>query len=296
VPNAYLFFHSLFLWLGAPVGTPKFFNIAKAIFWALAMALTLRALVLTRRPAGFVRLGACVAWWTGLYLWWSKPEVWFITMCHVTLWPWVALELVLQQNAPAGEPKWRTFPWAIGATAVLSFFATLGQMLQIPPYYTRANYRAWVDCIEKQTELARAGRSGTPEGARGPIRIWQPHVPDVLIELSDRHSDYDLTRTLDFEARRSFALDFGRKAEVLIFSRFFNLSRADERVTFGADSTAPVYEGAERMQDLRLLTQNDYESPFGPWAAGELEASEPGARVRTVCQVGPFWAEIFRKK
>lgn len=287
VANPYLLFHSLFFWLGSPVGTPKFFNLAKALFWALAISLTVRALVLARKPSGFVRLGASIAFWMGLYLWVSKPEVWYTAICHLTFWPWIALELALESREP--QLRWRSLPWACASFAALSFLATLGQQLEIPPYYSWANYHGWVDCIEKSTELAS-------ESGAHRVRIWQPHYPDALVELSDRHRDYDLTRTLDFEARKPLALEFARGADILLFTRFYNLSRADEHATFGASGDAPAYSGPERPEDLRLLSENDVESPFGPWAAEELEISEPGARKRSVCQVGPFWAEIFRRE
>src|SRR5262249_38827563 len=122
--NPYLLFHSLFLWLGSPVGTPKFFNMGKAIFWALSVALTLRAFLLSTRPAGFVRLGAATTFWMGLYLWWSKPEIWYTTICHVTFWPWVALEFVLQRRSPKTEVQWRTLPVAAALYAVLGLLAT----------------------------------------------------------------------------------------------------------------------------------------------------------------------------
>jgi hypothetical protein len=182
---------------------------------------------------------------------------------------------------------------ACAASAALSLAATFVQQLETPYYYTWRNYTAWVDCIDTQVRLA--------EDLGKPIRVWQTHVPDVLVALADRHpgigttaEGYDFTRALDLEARIPEAEEYGRTTDILIFSRAFNLSRSDEVATWGRSQTPPpaVYDGTERPADRELM-KDPVEVPFGPWALGD-----PGlhGRERHVCQVGPFWAEIWRKR
>jgi hypothetical protein len=266
----YLLFHSLFLWLGSPEGTPKFFNVGKGIFWGLVVALTLRAGYLSRRPQGHLRLAAALAFWTNLYLWWSKPEAWFTTLGHVTLWAWVGLELALlgrRQNRTRGF-----LAWASAAFAALALTATIGQAIRIPAHYDWATYRAWVDCIEGQAELAR--KPGET------VSVWQPAIPDVLVELSDRRpGGYRFTRSLDLQFRRAVAEEHGRQVDVLVMTRFFD-------VPLGS----PPYSGPERESD-RMQMSSEVELPFGPWA---LEAL--ASRPRHVCQFGPFWASVFVRR
>jgi hypothetical protein len=265
VANPYLLFHSLFMWLGSPEGTPKFFNLGKAIFWSLAVALSIRAGMGAREKHGSLRLGAATTFWMGLFLWVSKPEVWYTTVCHVALWSWVALELALESRGERTRPVWKTLRVACAAWAGLAILATAVQAFKIPPSYNWVNYRAWVDCIERRIGPA-------------PAHVWEPNYPDVLVELSARRPDLDLTRALDFEALRSIAENFGRQVDAVVFARIANW-----------DADRGTYVGPERESDLALLTQSDSEMPFGPWAAREL-----GGRERGICQVGGFWADVFR--
>ena len=168
---------------------------------------------------------------------------------------------------------------------MFSLGAGFSQQLKTPRYYSWRSYRAWVDCIETAASHAGVAQMG------GPPRIWQPHVPDVLVELSQRSDHYDLTRALDFEARRSLAEEYGRHADVLIFSRWFNLSPGDPLYVPPDSHDVLTYDGPERAADVTKM-QDGVEVPFGPWALNELPKLEPGAYQAQVCQVGPFWADL----
>jgi hypothetical protein len=262
VSNPYLFFHSLFLDHGSPAGPPKFFNVAKGVFWLLIVLVGLSA---ARR-----RLSR--AWWAGglafaacMYLWVTKAEVWFITLAHLTLWAWVALTIGSQ--ASSGTRR-RWLGGLTAAYAALGLAATYVQSVQISPAYTWAAYAQWIDCIDRIAP-ARAG-----------LRFWQPHVPDALVELSERHPDWSLTRALDFPARRDLAEAAGLEMDVVLMSRFSNPHDA---------LAEPPYQGPERAEDRgRLLPES--EMPFGPWFIERLRD-----RPKTVCEVGPFWGELAVK-
>ena len=304
IANAYLTFHSLFLSLGSPEFTPKIFNVAKAAFWAILILLTARTAfgglrqlerAARREQRGLgspSTLAAAVAFWTTFYLWCTKPEVWFTTLCHLTLWPWLAALLIalserrrVTSDPGLGRSSERALLALTAVYGVLALGSGVFQQLKTPGYYSWRTYRAWVDCIEtvaSQTAVAHVG---------GQPRVWQPHVPDVLVELSQRSEHYDLTRALDFEARRPLAEEFGRKADVLIFSRWFNLSPDDPLYTPPDGHEVLSYEGPERPADIEKM-RDHVEVPFGPWALEKLPVLEPGVYQAEVCQVGPFWSDL----
>ena len=98
--NPYLIFHSLFIDHGSPAGWPQFFNLAKGIFWlGLAGLSTFSAGVAAIRPDRLrprrALFASGVAFVCCFYLWATKAEVWFITLCHLTFWPWAGAALIL---------------------------------------------------------------------------------------------------------------------------------------------------------------------------------------------------------
>lgn len=305
IKNSYLLFHSLFLELGSPIGVPKFFNVAKAVFWLLLIlvtALTLNQVTLDR--FGLKKLGkghlkkaspssdslplclaAGAAFWASFYLWCSKPEVWFISLCHLTLWPWLGLILMKQPKAEPGqgftERKHRKV-WTRGfllsgaaAYAVLALGADLVLSGRIDASYTWSTYQDWVSCIE---------RTVVSQIKKDRPQIWQPHIPDVLVELSSRRPQWDLVRTLDFEALRPQAQSYSEKTDAIIMSRFFDrpLKDGEGRVE---------YEGPERAEDRALISTEEAQ-PFGPWILEQLPVLQPGQWQRKVCRVGPYFADI----
>ncbi|MGK5085827.1 hypothetical protein WDW37_21265 [Bdellovibrionota bacterium FG-1] len=284
--SPYLIFHSLFLEHGSPAGSPKFFNLAKGLFWALILGLSLifpRTLFQVigqafRRsaPVGSrVLLAAILAFFFTFYLWATKAEVWFITLCHVSAWCAFGAALLCLQTSW----KSRIVVGFSGAYALLGLAASIGQAHDISPGYTWAQYTKWVDCIDQISQLA------TPLEHGGVAKIWEPNVPDVLVELSQRHPGWDLTRSLDFPNRRNLALDAAQRMDVIILSRAFNPKDA---------AATAQYQGRLRMPDLDRLSREE-DLPFGPWALNELgRTNSPWKSV--VCEVGPFWATVVFKK
>ncbi len=279
VSTPYLLFHSLFLDLGSPESVPKFFNLGKGLFWLCVIGLTFWTAFVVSKPDSDrnrhpwvslpVLLAGGVAFWTSFYLWVTKPEIWFITLCHATLWPWVGLVLIRMKNS---FPK-NALQLTVLGYAVISFLASIGQQKKIHPSFSWPVYGDWVSCIERTVSLAAEKKNP---------KIWQPHVPDILVELSYRHSAWDLTRTLDFDALKEKSWKFTTQVDALVMSRYLS-PRLNEVI--------PPYEGPERPSDQKLV-ENEVDQPFGSWILTRLPAEQPGQWERRVCQVGPFFADV----
>lgn len=284
--NAYMIFHSLFIDHGSPSGWPKFFNVGKGVFWLGLAGLASMSVIVAATPGGRTQprralLASTVAFACCFYLWATKAEVWFITLIHLVYWPWMGAALILiwqglwqRQGAPLAR---RVVSGLAGAYAVISLAACVAQAYAIAPSYTWSVYQSWVDCIE--TSLG-------PLAAKPALKLWQPHVPDVLVELSARHPDWDLTRTLDFPSRRPLALEAGRHMDAILFTRLFNPSAHEPR----AD-----YAGPLREPD-RIKMAEEVDLPFAPWAMNELPVEEPGRWEIKVCATGPFWGAVSVRK
>jgi hypothetical protein len=283
IATPHLLFHSLFLEHGSPDGMPKVFNLAKGIFWFLILFLTIRSAQLffqylspSRRKQSFnhtaLIFGAAFSFWSSFYLWCTKAEVWFVALCHLMFWPWIGL--ILLDYARAQKP--RALYSLGGACAVYGVFSILGsfvQMQRIQPEYNWTVYQDWVSCIDDEIQ------KNVP---RPNPKIWQPHVPDILVELSSRHPNYDLTRALDFNARTDLAWAFTQKIDVLLITNFFDIPQGQ---------SSPRYHGPSRPEDL----VNQEKVPFGDWSLSRLPVEQPNQWETHVCHYGPFWASIILK-
>lgn len=278
--NAYMIFHSLFIEHGSPAGAPKFFNVAKAIFWLGLLGLsafTGFTLIARRRELAWRALAASlVAFASCFYLWATKAEVWFITLCHLTYWSWVAIALALiAGRAALTGQRWapRLILGLAGFYAALSLLAAIGQARATSPGYSWPVYQAWVDCIEQAVAVPLDGKPG--------LKVWQPHVPDVLVELSRRRPDWYLTRALDFPAHMELALQAGKRMNSILFTRSFN-----------PQGGGKTYAGPLREFDRDVMSRG-VDTPFGPWALEELLDKDSVHWHARVCETGPFWAVVL---
>jgi hypothetical protein len=282
ISSPHLFFHSLFLEHGSPQGVPKIFNVAKAIFWVLILVLsislghkiykTIQQPKKTESLFSRLTLAAAAAFWVSFYLWCTKAEVWFITLCHLMFWPWLGLTLLEYYGK-----KPNIFATTLKNSGIvygyLAILGTLVQAQKIQPQYNWSEYQDWVSCIDR--DIQKAIHHSVP-------KIWQPYVPDVLVELSSRHPDYDLTRALDFHILSQNAWDFMKKADVLLLTTFFDIPHGQ---------TPQRYDGPPREEDI--TTQQKI--PFGRESLNRLPLEQPGAWTTHVCHYGPFWASILSK-
>jgi hypothetical protein len=320
IANPYLLFHSLFLKLGNPVDYPKFFNVGKGIFWLSLLILNLFTIKVTilatieekRKSQKYqynsvpnptvtplvnpvahsmtqhqsrhlaILWAAAAGFWISFYLWCTKPEVWFITLCHVSLWSWMGYAWVyLIRNQDEAQKELKIFSLLFigipGSFSLIAFAATLAQQLSIPSNYSWSVYQDWVSCIERTIHSNRKEDS---------ISLWQTHVPDVLVELSKRQPQWDLTRALDFEAFRGRAWSYSEKVDVILFTRFFYDSKQPQ---------ALPYEGPERPKDLQWLT-SEADLPFSSWRFEQFLKEHPQQRQMFVCYYGPFFADLAIRK
>lgn len=294
IANPYLLFHSLFLEQGSPAGLPKFFNLAKGIFWILIFVLSfsfLRKITFAFRhdptppKDDEERLISSASWAAGIaffgsfYLWCTKAEVWFVALCHLMFWPWVAA-VVLEQFQKSQLTHLTRF--LVASSAFYASFSLIGSVVQsqqIQPIYSWNEYQRWVGCIE--TTIDNSVHHSAP-------RVWQPHVPDVLVELSSRRPHYDLTRALDFIQLEEFAWQYTQKADVLILSEFFDRSLSTN--SFESSETLN-YEGLPRPADVEVQTK----VPFGAWSLSRLPKEQPHSWSTHICQFGPFWASVLTR-
>jgi hypothetical protein len=283
IANPYLLFHSLFLEHGSPDGSPKFFNLAKGLFWLLLVILNICLIqnCFPRRANSekksvllpTLSLGTAVTFWASFYLWCTKAEVWFVALCHLTFWPWVGSTLL----DLAVRKKTKAFSFILqgaAAYAGLSLLATWVQNSRIQPEYNWSTYQSWVSCLDRQIQSGISHPSP---------KIWQPYLPDVLVEFSSRRPSYDLTRALDFSEHSDRAWNFTKKIDVLLLTTYFNHPP-------GAPS--PHYEGPPRPDDQNI--QKDV--PFGKLALNQLPLEQPGQWTTQICQEGPFWAAVLLRK
>jgi len=180
--------------------------------WVLALALTVRALMLARsrgRPAlGRVRV------WTALSLV-VKARGLVHDSLHVTLWAWVALELILERDEGGGlrtaGALSRGRRCDCGALARRRLLSSSFRR----PVLQLEDYRAWSIASSARRRSRRKARSPSASGSRTCRRARRARRPAP--------QDLRLTRALDL-VRGVLRRGLRRRAEILLFTRAFNLN------------------------------------------------------------------------
>lgn len=221
-----------------------------------------------------VPAGAWVA--SSAWLWHTKPEVWFVAYLHVSVWTFVALA--------AAELHRAASTWALvlltPALAVAACFAAASvvqhRALREAGDWTWGNYTAFVDCIDRRLmELEK--QRGSPR----PFRVWGPTFPDVLVELSNRHPQWELTRTNDFAQRTDLALQHGREVDAVVVTETLRREpEAFEGAT--ADPAAPPIESVWMTWRSYYLNRLYREAGWKP--------------ARALCLRGRWHAFLFMEK
>ena len=271
---AYDAFHALFLDFGNAAGPPKFFNLGKIVLWT-AIAVSFGA-ILRKRFKHSWATGATFL--SALYLWATKPEVWFVSLAHFLLWPFLACVLMdLQNNA-----RKRTFLLLASLASIyfaVSLISTQMQSQHIAPTYSWKNYQAFEACIERQIPAYPASN----------YRVWELGYPDVLVDLRYLRDDLDLTRPLDFPDKLELALEKTSSYQMIIFNNYGD---------YPAELGDGIYEGAPRGAqsfDGRLLLNGRI--PYGETVWRHLNQPENISQWNfKICEGGPFWATLALKK
>lgn len=279
VLDPYLFFHSLFISFGNTSDLPKIFVFGKALFLVFflgALGLTIARHQKKTIPPTRLEQSAVLMFAAMSYLWCTKGELWFLSLLHWTFWPWFALALEgSERNRWLQSPRMRrVITGALSAFVLLCIVANLGQQLKAPPGTNWQTYLRWTDCLIQTVDR------GLPAHPGNRVRVFQPHVPDVLVRISQLRPQWDLTRALDFPALRERAVQFMRKdTNVVLLTRVF-----DTRDDKNKETPSPSYQGPVREKD-RSLMQSELSVPFAP------EVLRGGFRL-SVCQEGPFWGAV----
>lgn len=179
---------------------------------------------------GTTLLGALTWFCSSLYLWHTKAEVWFTHFIHVSFWCWTLL--LIHGLRPSGRLRAiaTAFPAIIG---LLFLYGQIGQTVRLESTKTWhwRNYDRWIECIDSYLVEEHAKR-GSPKK----FRVWDPTFPDITIELSRRHPDWEFTRTNDFRLRWDAAVQHGYDVDAMIITEVF---RTDEVVFRGDQSWRP---------------------------------------------------------
>ena len=224
VPNGWLsggfehFLRELFQSMGTPVPFAWSVLPAAAILLVIALAaFWLLVRDLKSPPLRTFSLAPAGAWVAGsIWLWHTKPEVWFTYFLHLSLFTWVGLALFRWQPPLAFAHALR-----VGLVGLFLFCGhatlSLGIELSRGTSWSWDTYRQFIGCIDRALVTARQRH---PETAT--FRVWDPTFPDVTIELSRRHPDWSFSRTNDFWERRHLALKHAREVEAMVVPETIN--------------------------------------------------------------------------
>lgn len=223
-------------------------------------------------------LVAPTGWVVGaLWLWNSKPEVWFIFYLHLAVWSWVGIaawRLWTRQPGARGIPAALTgLAATVTAMAFLFAYVDIRQAVELGDSVSWhwSTYHDFVGCLDRTLTDYRH-RLGDPKA----FSVWAPTFPDVTVELSRRHPDWDLTRTNDFASRASFALRHGHLVNAVVVTEMLNW--------------------ADRDIDGPLSQHPEISSVWMNWRGYFLNQlwREPGWKpVRHLCQKGRWQGFLF---
>lgn len=169
------------------------------------------------------------AWFlSAIWLWHTKPEVWFVHYMHVAGWT-LAGFLLLEAHRSSARLKGINWVYSTGllialATVVVfewTDYHQLQALTQRGSYsWSRSTYADFVDCISTRLKTYEA-KLGNPR----PFRVWAPTFPDITIELSLRHPDWEFTRTNDFASRDALAIEHAKRVEAVVIPETINLEQ-----------------------------------------------------------------------
>lgn len=222
---------------------------------------------------GTTLVGAFVWLLSALYLWHTKAEVWFTHFVHLAFWCWTLLVI---HDLRANERLKRVATLIPAIIGLLFLYGQIGQTLRLEATNTWhwRNYDEWIDCIDRflVEEHVKRGR---------PIvfRVWDPTFPDITIELSRRHPEWDFTRTNDFHQRRDLAVRHGHDVDAMVVTEIF---RPDEVVFRGKLSERPNHRSVWMGWREYFLNTLERDPTFKP--------------NRYLCQNGRWDAFIYFKE
>jgi hypothetical protein len=287
VPNSWLNspregIRGLFQALGSPEPWPEFIYWAGTLMWVLIGISLLSAvfyLFLKYRKTPSlpqINLLPSVGWILGaIWIFYSKPEVWFIYYLHIALWTFTgifALWLWKSRFSIRIVPQMTlTFAWVFLALLFGYLDVTQSIRLKNTSSWHWSTYQDFVNCIDQHlTSLQSRPNSGKP------FQVWDPTFPDITIELSRKHPDWEFTRTNDFHQRNHLAIQHGWNVDAVVVTETINW---EERT---------ISEKAEHVPYISSTWMN-----WTPYFLNQLWKSPGWKPNRYVCQRGRWQAFIF---
>jgi hypothetical protein len=285
---------SLFQALGSPEPWPTVLNWTSIGLWIVLVYAVFFELLIpfirygiqwwlssekTRSPRlEEINLKPAAAWIVGaVWIFDSKPEVWFIYYLHVALWCFIGLcALKLWQSKDHYRLSFQiALTGLVAFTSIIFGYVDLTQAsrMQKTQSWNWNTYDDFVNCIDRR--LARLEEN---LGSIKPFRVWGPTFPDVTIELSRKHPLWEFTRTNDFMKRSALAVQHGLEAEAVVVTETLGW---EERTISAEPSTVP---------QVQSLWMN-----WKPYYLNQLWTTPGWKPNRYVCQRGRWQAFIFMK-
>ena len=167
-------------------------------------------------PAFLMMLPSAAWVMSAIYLFHTKPERWFSYYIHASVWCFVGTALLYLDRQPF---VWKNIYLKFSQGLLVSLlglftFVNMHQLwhLEQERVWNWATYDSFIDCIDERL----IEHSKNLSRAQSTYRVWGPTPPDVLIELSRRHPDWEYTRTNDFHTRFREAEIHGIQVEALV--------------------------------------------------------------------------------
>ncbi|OFZ81144.1 MAG: hypothetical protein A2583_04410 [Bdellovibrionales bacterium RIFOXYD1_FULL_53_11] len=219
----------------------------------------------------FSLLPSCAWLASAIWLWDSKPELWFVFYLHVSLWTFAGLALLKLSKHRVRR-----------AALVTLLFAASGVFLHVNVFQLHAlraerlswrwsEYYKFVDCIDARLKKLEADL-GHPK----PMRAWFPTFPDVTVELSRRHPAWQFTRTNDFHDRIPLAMQHGRDVEAVVVTETLGW---EERTV-----SSPMQE----VPEIRSVWMD-----WQPYFLSRFLEEKSWKPVRHICQRGRWTAFMY---
>ena len=281
---------SLFQDMGNPDPWPVFLQVVSIGMWILICMAMIYGILLPSIQSPIQKtkkeknkeiklpdLSPAAGWILGsIWLWSSKPEVWFIYFLHLSVWTFTALfalRLWMERSRPTGILRFQAFMVFLIPMVGAFAYTDIRQEIRMnaSESWHWKTYSQYIDCIDQRlTQLEKDLHFPKP------FQVWDPTFPDVTIELSLRHPDWDFTRTNDFSTRTNLAIQHGKDVEVVIVPETLH---AEERNISGPLSHFPLLSPLWMTWDGYFLHQLWIDKSWKP--------------NRYICQRGRWQAFIF---
>jgi len=175
---------------------------------------------LVNTESSAVDLTAAASWvLSSIWLWHTKPELWFVYFVHVAVWCFASMALLSFWKAKLQVPVIAVASLIAVSAALFGWTdVTQASKLESSQSWHWNTYNGFIDCIDARLQLLAKERSKTD------LQVWDPTFPDITIELSRRHPQWQFTRTNDFSERANLAIQHGRDVDAVVVPETLNWS------------------------------------------------------------------------